>query len=139
MDRVYLLENFADEEGRQQARIAYEWTREGVDPLTENIPTGQISIDEMPTRWFDALARGETATLSQSTASEEELQSLQTFGTVSTLTNPLFVEGDFYGIIGFDNVTEPRQWDDVERQILANATSSIANRYRGGPLPPTDD
>ncbi len=124
VDRVYLFENFTDEDGNLCTKMTNEWAGPGIDPIISEPEVQHMPLELIPANWMEIVSRGEALTVSLSDFPDHFPDGLK---SQTVLLNPLFVEGDFHGLIGLANINQSRHWDDVERQILANATASIAN------------
>lgn len=125
VSRVYIFEVLATPDGRTIARETAEWVADGVRPLIGMPEIQALDIYDRFRRWFELLSNGEILDGTIMTFPEDERKFLEAFDVKSLLTVPIFVEGDFWGAIGFDDVREPRLWSHVEIEALKTAADIL--------------
>ncbi|MEL6470420.1 MAG: GAF domain-containing protein [Cyanobacteria bacterium J06623_4] len=135
IDRIYIFENHIDPATQQEfADCPYEWTAEGV-----------VNIREIPRQYpffykdvgFEAwLAELKTGRAVQKLTSElsdaGKAKQGQEGDVLSLLTVPIFVEGQFWGLIGFDDCTRERVWGEAEIAVLQTAAANFAAALQQG-------
>lgn len=121
--RVHLFEHHRDATGCLEAIQCAEWCAEGIQP--EIAQHSNLPLDFFP-EWSKVLARGETVAATIAEFPPEEFLILQPQGVLSILILPLFVSGEFFGVIGFDNCVEARAWEASEIDLLSAAASAIS-------------
>lgn len=125
VSRVYIFEVVATPDGRTIARETAEWVADGVRPLIGMPEIQALDIYDRFRRWFDLLSNGEILDGTLATFPDDERQFLEAFDVKALLTVPIFVAGDFWGAIGFDDVREPRLWSHVEIEALKTAADIL--------------
>jgi signal transduction histidine kinase/CheY-like chemotaxis protein/PAS domain-containing protein len=124
--RVNIFTNQRDEGGSWFASLQTSWTAQGSASQAENPKLQNLSYEERLPRWFTVLSRGMYITSVAETLPLTEKAFLDDLGIKSILVLPVFVGGDFYGFISFDNCVEPRPWNQSEITILQIAAASIS-------------
>ena len=124
VDRVNLMLSQAGPGGEPLLVVASEWVAEGVVPHLEDPAT--TTCDE---RNFSAvcaeLRAGRSVCLSKSDTSDFETIGFEGIGTKTKAIVPIFVGGEFTGIVGFDNTKQRRAIDSAELSALETAAGVI--------------
>ena len=76
--------------------------------------------------WREALSAGQVISASTQEATDTERQVLIEFRTEAVLLLPLLIQGELYGVVGFDNCVEPRLWLESEITLLHSAARTIS-------------
>ncbi|MCC7118846.1 MAG: PAS domain S-box protein [Anaerolineales bacterium] len=141
---AYLFEN-SEKDGKFVTSQTYEWTAEGQAPEIDN-PEYQNTplIREGEDKWREALNLGKpfynsTKIFSPSWAKD----SLSRQGIKTLLDVPIFVEGKWWGIIGFDDYLREKPWSQVEVDALQISArllgSAIKNQLANEELLASED
>jgi signal transduction histidine kinase len=125
VDRVNLMLSQAGPGGEPLLVVASEWVAEGVVPHLEDPATS--TCDE---RDFSAvcseLRAGRSVCLSKSdSVAEYTAVGFEGIGTKTKAIVPIFVGGEFTGIVGFDNTKQRRAIDSAELSALETAAGVI--------------
>lgn len=131
VDRVYVFENHRDETtGELLASMRYEWCRDGIRPEIDNPDMVGMSYDELLPNWRPIFeARDPIVGLVENMApAEREL--LREQDILSILVVPIFLDGEFWGLIGFDDCTSRRRWRQAEIDALEVASGTIGGAIR---------
>jgi PAS domain S-box-containing protein len=116
--RVYVFEmRWARD--RRLSSLRYEWVAEGVrariaDAEMRNVPLGEIGFG----RWEALLAVGEAVHGAVSSLPPAEWRFLAAQGVRSVLAVPLFVEGEWWGYMGFEDYRVEQEWTVETRDAL---------------------
>src|SRR3954453_4091961 len=117
VDRANLMLSQAGPGGEPLLVVASGWVAEGVVPNLEDPAT--TSCDE---RNFSAvcaeLRAGRSVCLSKSDTSEFQTIGFEGIGTKTKAIVPIFVGGEFTGIVGFDNTRQRRGIESAEVSAL---------------------
>ena len=84
-------------------------------------------------RWSEVLARGEILQSAVADLPAKERPALESHGVVSLTEFPVFVGGEWWGAIGFDDCEGVREWSSDELSALrASATvlGAAVQRHR---------
>jgi PAS domain S-box-containing protein len=136
--RAYIFENGVDERGRPVTSQRFEWVAEGVTSELDNPVMQDMCWEEAGmARMRDVVSRDEvyTGVVRELEASERELLEAQDIRSIMTV--PIFVDGAWWGVIGFDDCVRERTWSARETDALRLAASLIASaigRERGEAL-----
>jgi signal transduction histidine kinase len=124
-----------DVHGHQE--IIHEWTAAGVVRQMDS-PTRRFAMLRKDPTWETSLAlfRERGRLLVVIAESEEPFRSEQSaLGVEWTLGYPIVVEGDFWGVLGLDYATSPKDYDEADLaalQTLASAIAAALVRERSG-------
>ncbi|HEY0767371.1 MAG TPA: GAF domain-containing sensor histidine kinase [Steroidobacteraceae bacterium] len=125
VDRVSVLEARVGPMGEPLLVIASEWTAEGVTPYLHE--ASSFSCDER--NFSDVCAElraGRSVCLSPSEiAAEHSSPGIEGVGTRTKAIVPIFVAGEFIGVVGFDNTRKHRAIDASELAALETAAGVI--------------
>lgn len=125
-DRVYLFKNYIDpKSGKLFTRQFKEWTNGKVSAEIDNPDYQAINLESHPTFLEKALARLPFAIQTKDTTGATR-QILEEQDIKSILQIPIFVEGEFFGYIGFDDCTREREWSEDEIGFLTSVTTNLA-------------
>jgi signal transduction histidine kinase len=124
VDRVHLMLSEAGPGGEPLLVVASEWCAEGVAPLLED--PASCRCDE---RDFSAvcseLRSGRSVCMSKSDSASEFSVGFEGVGTKTKAIVPIFVAGEFTGIVGFDNTKQRRAIDSAELSALETSAGVI--------------
>ena len=124
---VYLFEHRVGAEGVEVASLTYEWTVPGFPNDLDN-PAYQSPhlIREGVDSSDDWLRRGEVFMGNSATFPEVEKERLKELGIKAVLEVPLFVDGAWWGTIGFDDMVVERNWSSAEVEALKIAAGILS-------------
>jgi PAS domain S-box-containing protein len=126
VSRVYIFENYAGVDGATWTAQRYEWVAPGVsaqidNPELEAFPYRAAGWD----RWEDTLGRGEALHGHVREFPEAERGVLREQDIESIMVAPIFVEGMWWGFIGFDECFAEREWSAAEIEALKAAAGTL--------------
>lgn len=88
--------------------------------------SGNLSMDAaVPSRWLDAMARGEPIHRLASHFSEDERAFLVGQGVESIVSVPIHVDEEWWGGISFEHCSEERSWSIAEVDVMARAAGIV--------------
>jgi PAS domain S-box-containing protein len=118
VSRAYILENHFDEQGRLCTTQVAEWCAPGVAPQT-GIPDLTASPwEDGFSRWVDLHAHNLPVIAAVRDLPEGERQSIAAQGIASLIELPVFVGGQWWGCVGFDDCLAERDWSGAEHDSL---------------------
>ncbi|SRR5579871_333567 len=127
VDRVYLFQNFFDVEKQEWcANEIKEWNLNEsnsriANPALKNIPFGNIQ------KIIEPLKNNNAFVSYKHTETDEQLLSIfERQQVVASLAVPIFLKEKFWGFVGFDELTEEREWAESEFSILRSYASALA-------------
>ena len=126
VSRVYIFENYVGEDGELWATQRYEWVAPDVsaqieNPLLKALPYRAAGFG----RWEEMLGRGDLVYGNTSDFPESEQPELQAEDILSIVVVPIFVEGSWWGFVGFDECLAEREWFAAEMDALKAAASTL--------------
>ena len=129
--RVYVCENFTGEDGELWATLRYEWVARGIIsqidyPGLEGVPYKAAGFG----RWIHTLGRGDIVHGHVRDLPESEQPELRFEDILSIVLVPIFVEGRWWGYIGFDECVEERDWSASEVGALGAAAGTLGAAIR---------
>ncbi len=131
MSRVYIFENYVGEDGELWATQRYEWVAPDVsaqieNPLLKALPYRAAGFG----RWEEMLGRGDLVYGNTRDFPESEQPELQAEDILSIVVVPIFVEGSWWGFVGFDECLAEREWFAAEMDALKAAASTLGAAVR---------
>jgi len=125
--RVYLFENFEDPDDGLCMRQTHEVCAPGVTPQMDNPELQHVPYNNDFVRWLRKLPDGMPVigTIEDFPASERTI--LESQGILSLLVIPVFVSGEWFGFIGFDDTESRREWDANDIFILNTAAEMMGS------------
>jgi len=124
--RVYVFENHRDLEGNLLMSQRAEWCAPGIKPEINNLALQNLPYAAFFPRWAQILSQGESVTGIVEEFPESERLILMPQKILSILVLPLFVHGEFFGFIGFDNCIEARPWEASEVALLRATAAALS-------------
>lgn len=125
-DRVYIFQNFEDEQDGLCMKQIYEVCAKGVKPEIDNPLLKHLPYKEGFMRWQRNLSKGKPIRGLIKNFPESERTALEAQGILSILVLPIWVEDEWFGFIGFDDVlSEERVWDKEDIRLLQTAAEII--------------
>lgn len=126
VSRVYIFENHWEKGTHLLTSQRYEWCAEGIEPQINN-PTLQ-NFDYLERgfhHFYETLQRGEVLAAKVRDLPPAEQEELTPQGILSILVLPIFVQGQFWGFIGFDECRSERTWQPFEIDTLRTAANLL--------------
>lgn len=112
---AYLFENHLDENGIEVSSLRYEWANPNHSVSSHILDFQNVPLKhEDMMRWYEMLSAGKsyydaTEEFPEEWASKESRKEIKTL-----LDVPIFVDGKWWGVIGFDDCTRIKPWSQVE-------------------------
>lgn len=125
-NRVYIWENSIGEDNRLYCTQTYEWVLgaevvQGVPDIAINISYADLFT------WENILSSGKFVNSIVADLPEPERVHLEKQSVLSILAAPIFIEGNFWGFIGFDDCERQRLFTPVEEDLLSIGGSFIVS------------
>jgi two-component system, LuxR family, sensor kinase FixL len=123
---AYLFENTSGPDGSVLHSMRYEWTASGQrpdlhDPSYQNMPNNE----EKFVRYYQTLNRGEPFVGSHANFTAEERAHFNGIGIKAILELRIMVDGRAWGVIGFDDMLNEREWTDMEVDVIKVAANVL--------------
>jgi PAS domain S-box-containing protein len=128
-DRVYAFENFEDPDRGLCTRQTHEACAPGVKPQITNPELQNIAFDMGYAHWAKKLSQGTPVIETADDFLPGARENLENQGIQSLLILPLWQDGRWVGIMGFDDTHQKRKWsrDDVG---LLHTAARMVGAYR---------
>lgn len=123
VDRVSLMETRTGPQGEPWLVVASEWTAEGVPPHAQD-PI-KCSCDERHFATMCAELRAGRSVCFSKNEMTSTVTGIEGVGTQTKAIVPIFVAGEFIGVVGFDNTRQHRAIDGAELAALETAAGVI--------------
>lgn len=134
VSRVYIFENQVGEDKMLSTSQRFEWTAEGVPSQMGNQQLQNADFNEEGWRLLhDTLSLGEILQGNVRSLPKAERGILSAQGILSIVIVPIYVNGGFWGFIGFDECRSERDWKPAELDALraaANVLGAIFQRRK---------
>jgi len=126
VSRVYIFENHMNNDGTLFTRQHFKWTASGIDsrphnPKLQAFPWMEAGFQ----RWVERLRQHKLIYGHTSDFPEQERSFLATQSIISIMVAPIFVGGNWWGVIGFDECRTEREWAPIEIEALKTAANII--------------
>jgi PAS domain S-box-containing protein len=123
---AYLFQNHHLENGELVASIRYEWTAPSFtsdldDPRYLNTPVNEDNFEE----WSEYMTMGSPYIGDRKHLDQSDMDFLLERGIKALLDMPIFVDGDWWGTIGFDDMRHAREWSNAEVDALVTAANVL--------------
>ncbi|MBD3168600.1 MAG: PAS domain S-box protein [candidate division Zixibacteria bacterium] len=125
VSRVYIFENFEDEEDGLCMRQKLEVCAPEAVPQIDNPELQHIRYKEFESDLIGVLSSNEPFMGHVEDLREPLRSMLQAQHIISILILPIMVEGEFHGLIGFDNCVDKREWNKEDIRSLRTAAEMI--------------
>ncbi len=119
VSRVYLFQNLVDNTNTLIFSQRFEWAASHASPQIENPALKEFRpIEQGFERWVDLLSKNQVISGPIRTFPQSEQPILEAQEIRSLLVVPIFVEGMWWGFLGFDECRREREWEVNETQAL---------------------
>ena len=125
-DRVRLWRNYRGPNDKLYCTQLHEWS-EGAAPSQGTDLTVEVCYEENLPGWEEKLAKNECINSIIREMSEEKQARFIVQGILSLLIVPVFLHGEFWGFVGFNDCRRERLFTDNEESILRTASLLITN------------
>ncbi len=126
VSRVYIIENVLDAEGRDCSKQRAEWCAPGIasqitNPILAATPWEEFGFG----RWVHAMRLGEHIASPVDRLPDAERHELESQDILSIASFPVAVDGEWWGLIGFDDCEQSREWTGPELDALRTAATVL--------------
>ena len=128
VDRVYIWKNHLIDEVLHCTQI-YEWS-ENVTPQQDSELTANVPYNDVAPDWEEVLSQNKCINSLVRDMVDETREHLASQGVISILVVPVFLQGSFWGFVGFDDCHKERLFGKAEEMVLRSASLLFANAYQ---------
>jgi PAS domain S-box-containing protein len=127
--RVYVFENVPLPDGRAGMRLHRQWFAPGMDaPAGGSEPL--VAYEDGFARWREVLSQGRELHGLARDLPEPERAHMAAEGVLSQIVVPVFVGGEWWGFLGFDDFGSERVWPMAEVEALKAAADTLGSAIR---------
>lgn len=127
VSRVYIFENFRGADGSQWTSQSHEWVAPGIEPQIDNADLAAMSFEKAGFAMAaELLSSGQVLAGNVADMPAAERAMLEAQGIRSVVLVPVFVHGQWWGMIGFDECNRERSWSATEIDALRAAASTLS-------------
>lgn len=128
-DHVCIFKNYMGPDGGLYTALVAEWARPEIKLEIDNPALQSIAFTGPLQRVYDFASIGQPYSAIVSDLPEGERIPYQKQGILSFLVLPLTTGGIFSGLIGFDSLHQPKEWQPSEVALLMVAAAAISMAY----------
>jgi len=123
---AYIFENHSGENGSILMSMRYEWAAPGAASDIQNPKYADMPMtDDKLENWYPLILNGLPFIGDAEHASQHDMDSLRSRGFQALLDVPIFIDGKWWGTIGFDDISAPRLWSQAEVDALVVAANML--------------
>ena len=123
---AYIFENHLSADDQLIMSMRYEWTAPGFLNDLTNPKYQNMSIDEDHMEsWNISVLHGIPYVGDEKHASLQDLEGLKARGIHALLDVPIYVDNQWWGTIGFDEMAQAREWSNAEVGALVVAANLL--------------
>jgi len=126
ISRIYIFENFTKNNDFYCRQIA-EVCLEGVKSEIDNPELQNVKYEDSISRWRELLMNKQPVSGFVKDFPIQEKEILQPQGIKSILVLPIFINMQFWGFIGFDDVSREREWDQNHLYLLSTFADALGS------------
>ncbi len=126
VSRAYVFANAPGPDGEVFTSQRYEWVREGVVPQIDNPTLQKFPLRASGfSRWMETLGSGQPLFGKICDFPDSERPVLEAQDILSLAVVPIFVSGQWWGFLGFDDCSCEREWQRTEIEALSMAANLL--------------
>ncbi len=125
--RVYIFQNFEDEQGKSYTSQIYEWVKGEVKPEIDNPTLERLYFDDpIFVRWVSVMQNhGYIHGFVRDFENDLEREVLEEQDIISILSMPIYVKEKWWGFIGLDECKNDRIWSEAETGALETLAHNL--------------
>lgn len=129
VDRVYIYKHEVIEETEEfYAKLLFEWSSESTESQIENPALQKLSYSRFASlRFYENFELGNTLKFISKDLKPEERELFVDQSIKSLILVPIMVDDQYWGFVGFDDLTEDREWTDNDESSLITMAATLAS------------
>jgi two-component system, cell cycle sensor histidine kinase and response regulator CckA len=124
--RAYVFENLPDEGPVPYCFYRAGWDAGAAMPMIDDPRLGLVHPSPHFSRWAEILGSGEALSAHVRELPQDEREALELVEALSIVAVPIFVEGEWWGFIGFEDCERERDWSAAETDALRAAAGLVS-------------
>ena len=126
VSRAYLFQTHPAPDGSPLVSQRFEWAAPDADPQIDNPDTQGLDLAGSGYgRWVRLFQDGEMVQGPVAEFPASEKPHLQAQSILSTAIVPVYMAGEWWGCLGFDDCRQPREWSPADQEALRAAASTL--------------
>ncbi|MEO5814881.1 MAG: ATP-binding protein [Gemmatimonadaceae bacterium] len=123
--RAFLFELTTDATGQMRARWRYEWSAPAITHSLSDLSLSTFGVAEFGLERWGIMSTGQAIHGPAHALPANERDFFERVGVRSAAFVPVFVEGDWWGVLGFTDDDDDREWEQAEIDALAAAAATL--------------
>ncbi len=124
--RAYIFQKLPyTPEGKTLVDMRYEWVAENIPAFIDAPDMRELPISDIFPDWLADFKAGRTVSCSAKTLTGSARDMLDSQGIISLAAVPIFVDGQWWGLLGFDECLGERVWDELELELLGTMAANL--------------
>jgi PAS domain S-box-containing protein len=132
--RAAVYRRVDDDEGKPGITLVAEWTAEGVAPLADIVKDQRFGFEEVGlARWANVFSAGDHINTRTEDLPDQERTTLEHAGVKAIVAMPIFVGGEWWGHLLYDQIEDAEIWQQAEVEalrVMANTLGAAISRER---------
>lgn len=132
---AYLFQNAKGDDGSMITSMAFEWTAEGFESDLGNLRyKGVLLKEDDLASWYRNMSQGLPYIGDRKRLNAADYQYLLDRDMKALLDVPIFIDGFWWGSLGFDDMAQEREWTNAEVDGLLVAVNVMAGAIKRGQM-----
>ncbi|MCE7948282.1 MAG: GAF domain-containing protein [Chloroflexi bacterium CFX4] len=124
--RAYIFQKLPNTpEGKTLVDMRYEWVAEGIEAFIDAPDMRELPISDIFPDWLADFQDGRVVSHAAKDVEGVARDVLDSQGIVSLAVLPIFVDGQWWGLLGFDECLGERVWDELELELLGTMAADL--------------
>jgi PAS domain S-box-containing protein len=123
--RAFLFELTADADGDLHAKWRYEWSAPGITHTLSELSLASFGIAEFGLERWGVMADGQAIHGPAHSLPPNEQAFFERVGVRSAAFVPVFVQSDWWGVLGLTDDDHDREWEPAEIDALSAAAATL--------------
>jgi len=133
VSHAYLFENHKGPNGETVTSIRFEWdapfcSSDLDNPVFKNVPLSVVGFEI----WYDAMSRRQPYIGDKRIFTPAEVDFYSSRGIKALLEMPIYINDQWWGIIGFDDIVQEREWSKAEADAMVIAANILGAAIQRG-------
>ena len=126
LDRLSVWRNFSTDDGLHTSQV-YRWERKSGGTTAPNAEMKDVTLKQMVPGWEKIFADNGMINGPARFMPEREAATLRSFGIVSALASPVYINNSFWGFVLFEDHSSERNFEKDYAELLRSAAFLLAN------------
>ncbi|MEO8336111.1 MAG: ATP-binding protein [bacterium] len=123
--RAFLFELTTDTHGLVRAKWRYEWSAPAITHSLSDLSLATFGVAEFGLERWGIMSTGQAIHGPARALPTNEREFFERVGVRSAAFVPVFVEGEWWGVLGFTDDDDDREWEQAELDALSAAAATL--------------